>query len=75
MNAFTREPPWRWRNYRRAEVSVHLHLLPWDWRLRAWWDPEVYSMAVGIMVGLVSIQAYFDIGNRPTSEIWSITEP
>jgi hypothetical protein len=55
--------PWCWRNCRDAGISVHAHLLPPSWRLRAWWEPETYSLAAGVHLGCLSIQLWCDIGN------------
>ena len=63
------ERPWRWRNCRGAEVSVHFHILPTSWRFRAWWEPETFSLAVGVHLGCLSFQLWCDIGD-PSDPTW-----
>ena len=44
-------------------------IFPTSWRFRAWWEPETFSLAVGVHLGCLSFQLWCDIGD-PSDPTW-----
>ena len=55
------QPRWHWRNCRSVYLSIIF--APFDWRLLAWRQEDVYGGSMAACIGPVIFELRYDIGD------------